>query len=84
MKSTRLSRLADVLFPHRYNGCLLVIVGLTTRASASTIAPTQPVPVICQNPKEPRREVSLLRWGLIPSWAKEPRGAPTLLRCIHQ
>jgi putative SOS response-associated peptidase YedK len=28
------------------------------------------VPVICQNPKEPRRELSLLRWGLIPSWAK--------------
>jgi putative SOS response-associated peptidase YedK len=31
------------------------------------IAPTQPVPVIRQNPKEPRRELSLLRWGLIPS-----------------
>jgi SOS response associated peptidase (SRAP) len=36
------------------------------------IAPTQPVPVIRQNPKEPRRELSLLRWGLIPSWAKDP------------
>jgi putative SOS response-associated peptidase YedK len=35
------------------------------------IAPTQPVPVIRQNPKEPRRKVSLLRWGLIPSWAKD-------------
>ncbi len=34
------------------------------------IAPTQPVPVIRQNPKEPVRELSLLRWGLIPSWAK--------------
>src|SRR5215467_7651523 len=32
------------------------------------IAPTQPVPVIRQHPKEPRRELSLLRWGLIPSW----------------
>lgn len=28
------------------------------------IAPTQPVPVIRQNPKEPVREVSLMRWGL--------------------
>jgi putative SOS response-associated peptidase YedK len=28
------------------------------------IAPTQPVPVIRQNPKEPRRELSLFRWGL--------------------
>ena len=30
------------------------------------IAPTQSVPVIRQNPKEPVRELSLLRWGLIP------------------
>jgi putative SOS response-associated peptidase YedK len=36
------------------------------------IAPTQSVPVIRQNPKEPRRELSLFRWGLIPSWAKDP------------
>src|ERR1700687_139889 len=35
------------------------------------IAPTQPVPVIRQNPKEPSRELSLMRWGLIPSWAKD-------------
>jgi putative SOS response-associated peptidase YedK len=35
------------------------------------IAPTQPVPIIRQNPKEPRRELSLVRWGLIPSWAKD-------------
>jgi putative SOS response-associated peptidase YedK len=34
------------------------------------IAPTQPVPVIRQNPMQPRRELSLMRWGLIPSWAK--------------
>jgi putative SOS response-associated peptidase YedK len=34
------------------------------------IAPTQPIPVIRQNPKEPVRELSLVRWGLIPSWAK--------------
>jgi putative SOS response-associated peptidase YedK len=37
------------------------------------IAPTQSVPVIRQNPKEPRRELSLMRWGLIPSWAKDAR-----------
>jgi putative SOS response-associated peptidase YedK len=42
------------------------------------IAPTQPVPVIRQNPKEPRRELSLLRWGLIPSWAKDASGAPLI------
>jgi hypothetical protein len=27
------------------------------------IAPTQSVPVIRQNPKEPRRELSLMKWG---------------------
>jgi len=36
------------------------------------IAPTQPVPVIRQHPKEPVRQVSLMKWGLIPHWAKEP------------
>jgi putative SOS response-associated peptidase YedK len=35
------------------------------------IAPTQPVPVIRQHPKEPVRRISLMRWGLIPHWAKD-------------
>jgi putative SOS response-associated peptidase YedK len=43
------------------------------------IAPTQPVPVIRQNPKEPRRDLSLMRWGLIPSWAKDPSGAAGMI-----
>ena len=43
------------------------------------IAPTQPVPVIRQNPKEPRRELSLMRWGLIPSWAKDASGAAMMI-----
>ena len=36
------------------------------------IAPTQPILVIRQNPNEPVRELSLMRWGLIPSWRKTP------------
>jgi putative SOS response-associated peptidase YedK len=36
------------------------------------IAPTQPVPVIRQHPKEPHRQLSLMKWGLIPHWAKDP------------
>src|ERR1700733_4249839 len=43
------------------------------------IAPTQPVPIIRQNPKEPRREMSLVRWGLIPSWAKDAFGAARMI-----
>jgi len=34
------------------------------------IAPTQLVPVIRQHPKEPVRQLSLMRWGLIPNWAR--------------
>ena len=36
------------------------------------IAPTQPVPVIRQHPKESFRQLSLMKWGLIPHWAKDP------------
>jgi putative SOS response-associated peptidase YedK len=35
------------------------------------IAPTQQVPIIRQDIKEPKRTFSLVRWGLIPYWAKD-------------
>jgi putative SOS response-associated peptidase YedK len=44
------------------------------------IAPTQRVPVIRQHPREPVREMSLVRWGLVPSWAKDPSVAAKILR----
>jgi len=43
------------------------------------VAPTQPVPIIRQHPIEPRRELSLVRWGLIPSWAKDASGAAGMI-----
>jgi putative SOS response-associated peptidase YedK len=43
------------------------------------IAPTQSVAVVRQNPKEPVRELSLMRWGLIPSWAKDSSGAASMI-----
>ncbi len=43
------------------------------------VAPTQPVPIIRQHPKEPRRELSLVRWGLIPWWAKDASGAAKMI-----
>jgi putative SOS response-associated peptidase YedK len=43
------------------------------------IAPTQPVPVIRQHPKEPRRVFSLMRWGLIPPWAKDMSGSAGMI-----
>ena len=39
------------------------------------IAPTQPIPVVRQHPKEPVRQVSLMKWGLVPTWAKDASGA---------
>lgn len=35
------------------------------------IAPTQSMPIIRQHPKELKRGLSLARWGLLPSWAKD-------------
>jgi putative SOS response-associated peptidase YedK len=43
------------------------------------IAPAQPIPVIRQNPKEPVRQLSLMRWGLIPSWAKDTSAAARMI-----
>ena len=43
------------------------------------IAPTQPVPVIRQHPKEPNRVLSLMRWGLIPLWAKDASGSAGMI-----
>jgi putative SOS response-associated peptidase YedK len=36
------------------------------------IVPTQPVVTIRQDAREPIRKLSIMRWGLIPSWAKDP------------
>ncbi|HEY6271869.1 MAG TPA: SOS response-associated peptidase [Terriglobales bacterium] len=50
-------------------GCSLLHAGLSRRTN---IAPTQQVLVVRQHPKEPVRQVSLMKWGLIPHWAKDP------------
>jgi len=47
--------------------------------SRYNIAPTQPVPVIRQHPKEPRRVLSTMRWGLVPSWAKDISGSASMI-----
>jgi len=48
------------------------------------VAPTQPVPVIRQRPKEPIREISIMRWGLIPNWAKSPDGAAGMINATSE
>ena len=45
------------------------------------IAPTDPVAVV-RNDLRQARELSLMRWGLIPSWVKDPRENRTVcIRC---
>jgi putative SOS response-associated peptidase YedK len=43
------------------------------------VAPTQSVPVIRQHPKEPVRQLSLMRWGLIPAWSKGSSAAASMI-----
>jgi putative SOS response-associated peptidase YedK len=41
------------------------------------VAPTQPIPVV--RLANGRRHFSLMRWGLIPSWVKDPKGFTLLI-----
>jgi putative SOS response-associated peptidase YedK len=43
------------------------------------VAPTQAVPVIRQHPKEPIRQISTMRWGLIPHWSKDASSAASTI-----
>ncbi|MEX2291680.1 MAG: SOS response-associated peptidase family protein [Mycobacteriales bacterium] len=38
------------------------------------VAPTDPVHAVLQ--RGDVRQLRVLRWGLVPSWAKDPRGRP--------
>jgi putative SOS response-associated peptidase YedK len=49
-----------------------VDVGLALPRPRWNVAPTQEVAAIRRDPGDPRRKLVLLRWGLIPSWAKDP------------
>jgi putative SOS response-associated peptidase YedK len=42
------------------------------------IAPTQAIPVVCLD-AEGRRACRLMRWGLLPPFAKDPKEFPTLI-----
>ena len=42
------------------------------------IAPTQPVAIVRVAP-DSRRELRLVRWGLIPGWVKDPRGRSLMI-----
>jgi putative SOS response-associated peptidase YedK len=56
-----------------------VVTELDDWSPRYNIAPTQLVPVIRQHPKEPRRDISLIRWGLIPSWARDSSAGASMI-----
>jgi putative SOS response-associated peptidase YedK len=41
------------------------------------VAPTDPVSVVVE--RDTGRELRTLRWGLVPSWAKDPKGASKMI-----
>lgn len=41
------------------------------------VAPTQPIPVV--RLADGKRSFALMRWGLLPSWVKEPKNFPLLI-----
>ncbi|MEI6158232.1 MAG: SOS response-associated peptidase [Roseococcus sp.] len=43
------------------------------------IAPTQAGPVLRRNPQSGTRHLDVLRWGLVPRWAKDASGAARLI-----
>jgi putative SOS response-associated peptidase YedK len=43
------------------------------------IAPTQPIAVVRRIPAGAPRTLALLRWGLVPTWSKEPRNRALLI-----
>ncbi len=43
------------------------------------IAPTQAVAAVRMSPEREERELVWLRWGLIPSWSREPGAGPLLI-----
>jgi putative SOS response-associated peptidase YedK len=70
----RLSRRKQIIEEH-----FDIVSGEEDWTPRYNIAPTQPVPVIRQHPKEPSRMLSLMRWGLIPSWAKDTPGSAGMI-----
>ncbi|MEQ1697660.1 MAG: SOS response-associated peptidase [Hyphomicrobiaceae bacterium] len=52
--------------------------GVESYPARYNIAPTQPV-LIVRQAQTGGRELALVRWGLIPSWVKDPRACSTLV-----
>ena len=52
---------------------------IPTLSPRYNIAPTQPVPTILPDSENGKRQLKMLRWGLIPSWAKDMKMGARLI-----
>jgi SOS response associated peptidase (SRAP) len=48
---------------------------LPNLAPSWNVAPTQTAPVVRRHPETGERHLDPLRWGLLPRWVKDPKGA---------
>ena len=48
---------------------------LPNLAPSWNVAPTQSAPVVRRHPETGERHLDLLRWGLLPRWVRDPKGA---------
>jgi putative SOS response-associated peptidase YedK len=48
-------------------------------AADFNVAPTDPVPIVRRSRRVDRPVLSVARWGLVPSWAKDSRGAARMI-----
>lgn len=55
------------------------IDNVSTLKPRYNIAPTQSVPTVLQTSASTNRQFKLLHWGLIPSWAKDPKMGARLI-----
>jgi putative SOS response-associated peptidase YedK len=63
---------------NKFETVMTFLMTMTGRL-ATTLPLLSPVLVVRQHPKEPRRDLSLVRWGLIPSWAKDASGSAAMI-----
>lgn len=54
--------------------------GMVDEGPLFNIAPTDPVPIVRRQKDAKDRELAFVRWGLVPSWSKDKKGAA---RCIN-
>lgn len=59
--------------PELIRGWFRVLGPLPNWRPTWNAAPTQSLPVVRFNPQTGARSLDLLRWGLVPSWAKDPK-----------